>query len=344
MTRNVLYKISLIFVLLFSITNSAAQNDIIRFENDSIAIKKQNDSIYFYNHQGELRQIISLQNKKSTPYGLPKEVEEIIYSGEVIGRIEISAETFPTYLYTQRYVDAGIVLCSLNVYYNELGLKTGYKEVCPNDIADGDEYHFGDKNLYKYNKHGFLIETDDTLYTYNDNGQLIEKKNRNFGTKKVYRISTYEYDKHKLVRCSIQKINSNQVYNKTKVLEYHYNDKGLLSEIIQSKRSKIILEYNEHNQIHKVSEVKKWSEKERKHTYLTYDYDTDNRIKKIKINHQSSYSDQDLGFIYDDHGNLTQETLNDKTLESYRYDSKGKLISIERNKRWGENKIAVKYE
>ena len=333
-----------ILLLVFIILSSNAQEkDIVYFANNTIAVKKQNDSIYFYNSLGKLHRIISFKNKKSTPYGLPKEVEKIIHNGKIPERIEISEETLSTYLYTERYADAGIVICSLHIYYNELGLRTGYKEICPNDIADGDDIHFGGKDLYRFNKYGLLIETEGILYTYNDNGQLVEKHNRNRGTKKVHRIAKYKYLDGKLIACVIQKINSNPAYNKTNTLKYGYNKKGLLSEIIQNKRSKIVLEYNNHNKVTSVSEVKTWRDKVDKHTYLTYDYDTKHNITKINIDHRSNYSDQELDFKYDDDGNLIQKMFDGKIIASYKYDSKGTLIYIEQNKRWGESKGYLKY-
>ena len=344
MQNHLTYRISLILVLLLFKTNGNAQhNDIVRFENDTIAIKKQNDTIYFYNSVGELRKIVSLNSKKSTPYGLPKEVQDIIYDGEISERIEISEETFPTYLYKQRYVDAGIVLCSVNYFYNDVGLQTGYKEICPNDIADGDDYNFGGENLYKYNKYGLLIETEGVVYKYNDNGQLIEKNNRNSFSKKVYRNIKYKYNENKLLECVIHKNNSNSIYQDTIKLKYVYNTKGLLSEIIKSKRSKIVLEYNEDNKVAKVSEVKTWRDREFKHTYLAYYYDINSRIVRIQIDHQSGYADKDLGFVYDIHGNLIQKILDGKIIASYKYDSKGTLIYLEHNKRWGESKGYLKY-
>ncbi|WP_299435644.1 hypothetical protein [uncultured Aquimarina sp.] len=337
-------KKSLVIVfLLFSILNSnAQQDDIVYFANNAIAVKKQNDSIYFYNNLGAIRKIISLKNNKSTPFGLPKEVQEIIYNGEIPERIGISGETFPTYLYTQRYSDAGIVLCSLRIYYNELGLKTGYEEICPDDTG-GSDYHFGGKNLYKYNKYGFQTETENIVYIYNDNGQLVEKNNRNSASKKVYRSTKYEYKKGKLLACVIHKINSNPVYNKTVNLKYMYNTKGLLSEIIKNNRQKIVIEYNNHNKVTKVNEVKTWKDKKKEHTYLTYYYNANKKIERIQIDHQYSYPDQDLRFMYDDDENLVQKTLNGKIIESFGYDKKGTLIYTGSNERWGKDKVYVKY-
>ncbi len=333
-----LHRTSLVIVLLFFFkSNSNAQDsNTVYFENNRIAIKEQNDSIYFYNSSGELRKIINLKNKKSTPFGLPKEVQDIIYDGEIPERIEISEETFPTYLYTQRYVDAGIVLCSERNFYNKLGLKTGYKEICPNDLADGEENHFGSKNLYKYNKYGLPIEIEGVVYKYNGNGQLVEKCYQNTQSKKIYCTTKYAYQNGKLI-ASIS--NSKTSPNN---LNYVYNDKGQISEIIQSSRSKIVIQYNDQNKVVSLSEVKMWRDKKIKHTYLTYHYNAENSIEKIQI--QGLFDDTDeYGFIYDSKGNLTQKTLNGKVIDSFNYNDDGTLIYIGNNKRWGEDKVHVRY-
>ncbi|MEW7280394.1 hypothetical protein ABW636_17520 [Aquimarina sp. 2201CG1-2-11] len=339
MQNHLTYKISLIMVaLLFTINGNAQHNYTVRFENDTIAVKRQNDSIYFYNSLGEIRKIVSLKNKKSTPYGLPKEVQEIIYDGEIPERIEISEETFPTYLYTQRYVDAGIVLCSVNYFYNDLGLQTGYKEICPDDLADGDDNHFGDKDLYKYNKYGLLIEKEGDVYQYNNHGQLIEKCYRNAKSKKISCSRKYKYQNDKLIASTTTSEDDKNT------LGYTYNSKGLLSEIVRSKRSKIVLEYNEQDKIIKVSDVKTWRDKTYKNTRLIYHYNLQNRI--IKINTYTHYPDfpfEDWDFVYDLNGNLTQKKLNGEVIESYKYDANGTLIYIENNKRWGEDKGHVTY-
>ncbi len=329
-------------MLLLVINANAQQNSSVRFANNSIAIKKQNDSIYFYNSVGELRKIIDLKNKKVTPFGLPKEVEDIIYRGEIPERVGVSAETFPIYLYKERYADAGVVLCSTQIFYNKMGLITGYKEICPDDTGGADN-HFGDENMFKYNKYGLLIEREAAVYKYNDNGQLIEKNNRNRGTKKVYRNTVYTYKNGRLAECTILKINSDPAYNQTSKRKYIHNKKGLLSEIIKNDRSKIVIEYNDHDKVTKVSQVKTWRDKEYKHTYLTYYYDAENRIKRVQVDHQSSYPDADLGFIYDKNGNLIQKTRDGEIIASFKYNDKGTLIYIENNRRWGEDKGFVKY-
>ncbi len=324
--------------LLFTINGNAQHNYTVRFENDTIAVKRQNDSIYFYNSLGEVRKIVSLKNKKSTPYGLPKEVQDIIYDGEIPGRIEISEETFSTYLYTQRYVDAGIVLCSVNYFYNDLGLQTGYKEICPDDLADSDDNHFGGKNLYNYNKYGLLTEKENNVFRYNNKGQLVEKCYRNTQSKKISCFRKYTYQDDKLIASTtIPDDGKND-------LDYAYNSKGLLSEIIRSKRSKIVLEYNESNKIIRVSDVHKWRGKTYKNTRLIYYYDAKNRIEKIKTyqNHPDFPSEY-FEFIYDNEGNLIQKIFNGEILASYQYDDKGTLIVIESNKRWGEDKGHITY-
>lgn len=333
-----LHRTSLVIVLLFFFkSNSNAQDsNTVYFENNKIAIKQQNDSIYFYNSSGELRKIINLKNKKSTPFGLPKEVQDIIYDGEIPERIKISEETFPAYLYTQRYVDAGIVLCSQYIFYNKLGLKTGYKEICPNDLADGEDNHFGGENLYKYNKYGLLTETEGIQYKYNSNGQLVEKCYQNTRSKNTDCTIKYEYQNGKLI-ASI----SNSKTSPSN-LNYVYNDKGQISEIIQSSRSKIVIQYNDQNKVVSLSEVKTWRDKTNKRTYLTYHYNAENRIEKIQIHGLFDDTD-DYRFIYDSKGNLTQKTLNGKIMESFDYNDDGTLIYIGNNKRWGDDKGYVKY-
>ncbi|WP_298544961.1 hypothetical protein [uncultured Aquimarina sp.] len=344
MNRLIIHRTNFVIalLLLFKFNSNAQGSNIVYYENNKIAVKHQNDSIYFYNSLGAIRKIISLKNNKSTPFGLPQEVQEIIYNGEIPEKVEISGETFPTYLYKKRYTDAGIVLCSERIYYNKLGLKTGYEEICPDDTG-GSDYHFGGKNIYKYNQYGLLIEKEGVIYNYNNYGQLIQKKNRNISSKKVYRDAKYKYNQGKLFECTIDIINSNPEYNKTLKLKYKYNNKGLLSEIIKNSRKKIVIEYNNDNNVTKVSEVKNWRDKKYEHTYLTYYYDTKKRIERIQIDHQYSYSDQDLRFMYDEDENLVQKILNGKIIESFGYDDKGTLIYIGSNERWGEDKVLVKY-
>ncbi|MDH7447625.1 RHS repeat domain-containing protein [Aquimarina sp. 2201CG14-23] len=338
MKRLIIHRTSFVIVLLlfFKFNSNAQDRNIVYYENNKIAVKQQNDSIYFYDSSGELRKIINLKNKKSTPFGLPKEVQDIIYDGKIPERIEISEETFPTYLYRQRYTDAGIVLCSEHVYYNELGLKTRYKEICPNDIAGDDDYHFGDKNLYKYNKYGLPTEVEGAVYKYNGNGQLVEKCYQDTQSKKIRCSSKYKYQNGKLI-ASISNLKTSK-----NNLSYVYNDKGQLSEIIQSSRSKIVIQYNYQKKVTSLSEVKTWRDKKYKRTYLTYHYDAENRIEKIQIHGLFDNSD-DYRFIYDSNGNLTQKMLNGKVIESFNYNNDGTLIYIRNNKRWGEDKGHVKY-
>lgn len=335
-----IYRVNFIIALLlfFKFNSYAQQNGIVRFENDTIAIKKQNDSIYFYTSLGELRKIVNLNSKKSTPYGLPKEVQDIIYDGKIPKHIEISEETFPTYLYTHRYVDTGIVLCSVNYFYNDLGLQTGYKEICPNDIADGDDYHFGGENLYKYNKYGLLIEKENSVFRYNNKGQLIEKCYRNAKSKKISCSRKYKYQDDKLIASvTVSEDGKND-------LDYRYNNKGLLSEIIKNKRSKIVLEYNKHNKIIKVSDVKTWRNKTFKNTRLIYHYNPQNRIIKISTyTHYPDFPFEDWDFVYDTNGNFIQKKLNGELIGSYQYDDKGTLIYLESNRRWGEDKGHITY-
>ena len=79
----------------------------------------------------------------------------------------------------------------------------------------------------------------------------------------------------------------------------------------------------------KVIGVKMFRDKEYRHTFLTYFYDIKNRIERIIINHEHSYSDKDFGYVYDKNGNLTQQTLNGKIIDIRSYDDKGNLIYIE---------------
>ena len=125
-------RISLFTFFLFFALNIKAQNKntIVYFENNTIAFKKQNDSIFFYNSSGSLIKIIDLKNKKAIPLGFPKEIQNIIYDDKIPERIEVLEETFHVYLYTQKYSDAGTVLCSEQNFYNNLGLKTGCIEIC----------------------------------------------------------------------------------------------------------------------------------------------------------------------------------------------------------------------
>ena len=76
-------KLAIIVLLFFKFYSNAQQNNIVRFDNTTIAVKKQNDTIYLYNSLGELRKTINFENKKVTPFGLPKEVQDIIYNGEI---------------------------------------------------------------------------------------------------------------------------------------------------------------------------------------------------------------------------------------------------------------------
>ncbi len=311
---------------------NGAQNcdTIVYFANKTLALKKQNDTVFFYNSSGDLRKMIDLKNKKVTHFGLPKEVQDIIYTGMVPERLEIMEETFPTYLYTQKYTDAGIVLCKERVFYNELGLKTGYEEICPNDIADGSDYHFGGKNIYKYNKYGLPTQIDNIIYEYNDNGQLIEVyyKEKSSGEKRWSR--KYKYKDNKL--SELKTINS--LYPSVR---YKYNDKGLLSDIIKNQHFKTSLEYDDNNRVISVSKVVSFNEI-KKTPVLIYTYDNHDRIVKIQAKNKRFY------YTYDDNGNLVeriQKGYDRDIVDHYRYDENGTLIYIQN--RWGEDKGYLKY-
>lgn len=334
MNNHLKYKLSVfILTFLFNAYSNAQQSNIVYYANNAIAIKKQNDSIYFYNSLGELRKIISLKNNKSTPYGLPKEVQEIIYTGEVPERIAISEETFPTFLYTHKYTDAGIVLCSEQYFYNELGLKTGYIEICPDDTG-GANNHSGGKNIYKYNTYGLLTERENTVFKYNDNGQLIERRYRNVSSIYIYSTINYQYQYNKLI--SAKKNEGSQ-------LNYTYNSNGLLSEIIKNNRHKIAIEYNKQHKVTKVSEVHQWRGKLFKNIRLTYSYDTNNNIEKIET-FNAGFLSSTVSITYDIEGNIIQKMFDGKIIGSYKYDKKGTLISIESNKKWGAVKTMINYE
>ncbi len=269
-------------IIMFSVYGVHAQtNDtIVYYSNKTIAYKKQNDSVFFYNSLGSLRKVIDLKNKKIIPHGLPKEVQDIVFGGKIPERVEVSEETFPTYLYTQKYIDAGVVLCSKHIFYNNLGLKIGYEEVCPDDTG-GSDYHFGDKNIYEYNKYGLLTRNENTIYEYNENGQLIKVGYRKNDTSKVHYYKEYRYYNHRLSELSIHSSNG-----KNKVIKYSYNSNGLLSEIITGKYSKIVLGYNRNEKIIKVTKLKIFTGNIYEHNYLTYVYDMNNRIIKVLINHE----------------------------------------------------------
>ena len=212
-------KIHLFIVFMFSFGYmSAQQNDtIIYFDNHKIAVKKISDSISFYNSAGVLTKIIDLKARKATRYGLPKEVESVIINGKIPERLNIFEETFPVYLYTQKYEDAGVVLCNKTIYYNKWGLKIGYKEICPDDTG-GEDYHFGGKNLYTYNKFGQLIKGDNIIRKYNGDGQLIGRYSKNsnkllfkyiYKNNKIVESKSYIYKKGK----KYETLNPQNIFN-----------------------------------------------------------------------------------------------------------------------------------
>ncbi len=333
--------ILLVFIFLFTLKVKAQENDtIIYFPDKIIALKRKNDSVYFYNRAGELRKIIDLKNKKVTPFGLPKEVQKVIYRGKAYRYIEVLEETFPTYLYTQKYIDAGEVLCDMHIFYNELGLKTGYEEICPNDIVGGSDYHFIGKDIYKYNKYGLPTEIDNIIYKYNDNAQLIEVYYKEKSSQKIRWSRKYKYKDNRL-----SELISSNSYNQT--IGYNYNEKGLLSEIILTKYNKIVLEYNDNNQIIKMGDEFKWKKGIIKKTFITYHYDSKHRIEQIDVYNTHVKNDSPyevFRYKYDDNGNLIQRTIktpHNETVDNYKYNKNGTLIYMEN--RWGEDKSYLKY-
>jgi len=337
----------IVFMFYFGYT-SAQQNDtIIYFDNNKIAVKKTSDSILFYNSDETLTKIIDLKIKKSTQYGLPQQVKDIIVNGKIPERLNIFEETFPTYLYTQRYIDERIVLCNKTMYYNKWGLNTGFKNICPDDTG-GKDYHFGGKNLYTYNKFGQLItiKGENTIRKYNGNGQLIGRYLKN-SNKPLFE---YTYTNNKIVESKSYTYKKGKQYVGIKI--YFYNEKGLLKEIISKNylkynyekgkpRKSILFEYNDNNQITKVMHVEFYFTKNY-HTFLEYKYDDRHRLKSISINHKFSYSNNKYNYQYDDNDNIISISSNGKTLTKYKYDNNGRLIHISNH--FGEEKGFLKYE
>lgn len=335
MKRRAMHKISFILLLLLFIASSnAQQKNTIYFANQTIAVQQQNDSIIFYNSEGYIRKIISLKNKKATPYGLPQEVQEIIYKGEIPTDICVSEESFPTYLYTQKYENRGVVICFQQYYYDSLHLKNGFTELCPDDLNDGDILH---EKQYKYNKYGLLTQADNCINYYNNLGQLLKKEYKNTKLGTIVRTITYEYQNGKI-------INSNISSNSEKsTRSYVYNSKGMLIEIIKNNKSKIVLEYNSNDKIVQVSLVNTWRNKTYKTLRLNYIYDVYDRICKVQT-YQNGFLDKSYAFKYNAKGSLIKKTINGQLIASYQYNKNGTLISILSNEKWGADKKIVKYE
>ncbi len=233
------------------------------------------------------------------------------------------------------------MLCKKFLFYNKLGLKTGYREICPDDTG-GADYHFEDKNLYKYNKYGLLVKKrrkifDYNIFEYNDKGQLIKIGYREKPSQKTHYTKAFKYDKN-------NKLSESVILNTPyqSVDRYNYNHKGLLSEIVTSKYNKIEFEYNNNGKITKVSSVLNVKDKNIyvKKTHLTYHYDRLDRIIRIQIN--SLRNKDDFRYTYDKADNLIQIKRNEEIIQNYKYNDKGTLIYIEN--RWGEDKSYPKYE
>ncbi|WP_271785023.1 hypothetical protein [Aquimarina algiphila] len=315
----------LLFLLIFCINITTAQeNDTIcYYANGYIAFQKIRDSVFFYNSSGNLTRLIDLKARKSTPYGLPREVQNMIFfQNPKQKRADIS--TFPSYLYTQISVNAGLVLCDKKIYYNDLGLKKGYIERCPDD-SGGEDYIFGKQNLYQYNDFGQLTTIKgDTIRVYNKNGQMIHFFRRNYFSGKIFNIYNYHYSDDKLIK----KENFDTEYEDSfleSVSKYEYDSKNRL-EIIKNYniykgnevlQSTILFKYNRRDLI---IEVKKKSLLGDFYVLLGYTYDKSNRITYTYM-----YPNEKLNYEYDEKGNLINVLKNGKTITKYRYDSIGKL-------------------
>ncbi|TPN82859.1 hypothetical protein [Aquimarina algicola] len=335
-------RIVILFFLVF-IGNIVAQDKevISYYANKNVAVKKNENTILFYDNSGKLIRLIDLKVKKSISFGLPIEVKNIIFFGSS-KKMRGDIDTFPTYLYTHINENAGVVLCDKIIYYNELGLKVGYVEKCPDDTG-GDDYRFGKEKLYQYNDFGQLTTIKgDTIRAYDNNGRMIRFFRRNHFTGKIFNIYNYHYTNNKL----ITKENFDTEYTDTilkSISKYKYDHKDRLKSIKNFNvykgkevfQSSFLFDYNSKNLIVRVSKKKRYAKKEL--TLLSYKYD-----KNLKIQYSYIYPNQKLEYEYDKKGNLIQVSENGKIINTYRYNDVGTRIYSSNG--WSESTSYLEYK
>ena len=313
-----------LILLLLLVNNDvmAQANYISYFANKTIAVEKRNDSVFFYNNSGSLIRLIDLKDKKSIHYGLPIKVQNLIYYGD-INQENINDNTFQTFLYFKKIKPVSEYGCTVTVFYNQLGLKSGYKEECPDDTG-GDNYVFGDKDIYQYNDFGQLTTVKGRkIKDYDENGNMVSS---------FYRFK-YFYKKNRLVkRVEFEHKDTSDVVEITK---FKYNDNNQLIAMIsydfmfgkQQFKSMYTFEYNSKNLITKVQEHNNLGERAK--IFLKYVYDENSKIiETYSIIVTYSSPNKSLKYEYNSNGYVVKITGDNGFLRLYEYGKLGQLVSV----------------
>jgi len=309
-------------IILIISNNLFAQKKVVSYyANKTIAIEVNHDSIFFYNSLGNLTRLIDLKQKKSISYGLPIEVQNLIYYGDV-NYENINDNTFQTYLYTKAVEPASEVICTTKVFYNELGLKKGYIEQCPND-SGSDDYVFGGENIYQYNLFGQLTTIKEKVVKkYDKNGNMISYLNR-------YK---YYYTANKLTKRVRYNYQDTSVVVEVTKYEYGNNNELLtmtnygVHDEREWFRLKYVFSYNAKGLILNIQEVTTFENK----ILLEYAYN-----KNSKIKHSYIYPNKSFSYDYNSNGYVIKITGNNDFLRLYEYNKNGRLVSI--THKWGRS-------
>ncbi|QWX84604.1 hypothetical protein H0I23_02860 [Cellulophaga sp. HaHaR_3_176] len=336
-------KIILLLFLTYSISATAQNKEIISYYgNGNIAVQKNKDSVFFYNNLGNLTRLIDLKVKKSISYGFPIEAQNIIFFG-TSDQKRGDTHTFPVFLYSHIKENAGVVLCSKQMYYNDWGLNIGYIEKCPDDTGSKD-YRFGEENLYQYNNFGQLTTIKgDTIREYDINGNMKSFFRRNYSSGKTYNIYKYHYSENKLIK----KEDFDTEYEDSilkNISRYEYDNKDRLKVIknfsVYNKKERLqssfLFDYNSENLILSIQEVRKGSE-DNKRILLEYKYTKDSKMEYSYIHPNKS-----LNYKYDEKGNLVNVLKNGKIISTYKYNSNGRLIYFFNG--WSEETSYLEYK
>ena len=180
---------------------------------------------------------------------------------------------------------------------------------------------------YKYNSQGLPTEikysgNNTVSFTYDINGNRTKIVDPNAGT------ITNEYNSFNQV--------TKQTDAKGNVTEYKYDAFGRIIEVKGNNRRTIAYKYNETgNGIEQIGSIE-LKENNKVNHRESYDYDTYGRVIKVitEINVGKNKNTYTRSFVYDQYGNLTEETTPSGLIVKRQYNSNGfntKVTAIDAN-------------
>lgn len=230
-------------------------------------------------------------------------------------------------------------IVAINITYDVLGRLT-YKY----EPLDDRRYYLNydtepngiGKLASKVARTGYYMLIDEIAYTYDDYGRVEDVTEIvNVDYEEETFVTAYDYD----------------VFSRIKQLEYpsgfsithKYNPNGYLGKIIRDTDNKTVWELKEMNARQQMKEIKLGNGLSTTTDY----YPNTGYLESIKTN-KSGVDIQDLGYVWDDIGNLVSRDKNSQEgnylLEEFSYDDLNRLIEVDNDYYTGQATTLIDYD